>query len=75
MRILAACLVGLLVLVIVAPVVFFGVMLLAGPHGGVLPTALHTVTLVLAWVVAIVVPLLAARRVWRRFAPPRSQGQ
>lgn len=51
-----------LVLAATAALAFFAVLLLAGPHGGVLPSSLHAATLALAWVVVLVVPVLASRR-------------
>jgi hypothetical protein len=51
---------------VLAPVCFFGVFFLAGPHGGALPDALAPAVLLLGWAVLIGVPILVARRVWRR---------
>ena len=45
----------------------FAVLLLAGPHAGRLPSALEPVVLGLGWLAVIVVPLLLARAVWRRW--------
>lgn len=50
----------------VAVVAFFVVMLLAGPHSGVLPRGVQAVVLVLGWFAVLVLPVLAARAVWRR---------
>ena len=58
-------------LAITAVAAGFAVLVLAGPHGGVLPASLHTATLVLGWLVVFTVPLLVARWVWRRVAPGR----
>ena len=51
---------------VLAPVCFFTVLFHAGPHGGVLPDALAPAVLLLGWAVLIGVPILVARRVWRR---------
>jgi len=66
MRVLATLLATVLALGVTAPTVFFAVMLLAGPHGGVLPSSLHSATLVLGWFVTTVVPALIGRWTWRR---------
>ncbi len=50
----------------VAVVAFFVVMLLAGPHSGVLPRGVQAVVLMLGWFAVLVLPVLAARAVWRR---------
>jgi hypothetical protein len=42
------------------------VFFLAGPHGGALPDALAPAVLLLGWAVLIGIPILVARRVWRR---------
>jgi len=69
MRLAATALAFLASLVLVAAGAFFMVILLAGPHGGVLPTSLHSVTLLLGWACVLVVPLFVARWVWRRRWP------
>ena len=71
MRVLITCVAVLIALALTAAGAFFAVLLLAGPHGGVLPSSLHTATLVLGWLVVAVVPILAGRWVWRRLAPQR----
>ena len=53
-------------LAISGPIAFFGVLLLAGPHGGLLPHAAGPWVLGAGWVLVIVVPLAVARTVWRR---------
>jgi len=68
MRFLFAFLAYIASLAVVAPVAFFGVLFLAGPHGGLLPQALQVVVLPLAWLAILVVPALAARAVWIRSA-------
>lgn len=68
MRVLVTLLAFLLSLVPTAVAAFFAVMFLAGPHGGVLPSSFHTVTLVLGWLCVLLIPMLAARWAWRRFS-------
>jgi ABC-type uncharacterized transport system permease subunit len=69
MRLAATALAYLVSFVLVAAGAFITVMLLAGPHGGVLPASLHSATLLLGWACVLVVPLLVARWVWRRSGP------
>ena len=71
MRVLGTCVAFLIALAATAAVAFFAVLLLAGPHGGVLPSPLHTATLVLGWLVVVIVPILASRWAWRRLDPRR----
>lgn len=72
MHFLGTFVVFLITLAATAAAAFFVVLVLAGPHGGVLPSSLHTATLVLGWVVVAIVPILAGRWAWRRLGPPRS---
>jgi len=53
---------------ILAPVCFFGVILLAGPHSSVLPTPLQAPAMILGWALFFGTPVLVARTVWRRTA-------
>jgi len=55
-----------------APACFFAVVGLAGPHGGVLPSPLQPLVLVLAWTIVLIAPVLIARSVWRRVGSPDS---
>lgn len=51
---------------------FFGVMVLAGPHAGLLPSWLEPVVLGTGWLAVLVVPVLLARVVWRRMGRSES---
>jgi hypothetical protein len=53
-------------LVLLAPVCFFVVMVLAGPHSSLLPSWLQPAVLVAGWLALLVAPLVIARAVWRR---------
>lgn len=53
-------------LLIVAPTAFLAVMLVAGPHSGLLPDWAEGAVLALGWLAVLIVPLLIARAVWRR---------
>jgi hypothetical protein len=55
---------------LLAPVCFFGVIFLAGPHSDLTPEAFAPVVALLGLAVLLAVPVLAARAVWRRLAPP-----
>jgi len=56
-------------LALVSVIAFFAVMLLAGPHGGVLPHAYSSFFLIVGWLAVIGIPLWAAWAVWRRYRP------
>lgn len=68
MRALVTLLVYLLSLVPTAVAAFYAVLFLAGPHGGVLPSSLHTATLVIGWLCVLLIPMLVARWAWRRYS-------
>ena len=51
-----------------APLCFFAVMSLAGPHGGILPGSLHGLVFVVAWALLVGGPVLVASIVRRRLA-------
>lgn len=51
---------------ILAPVCFFGTLILAGPHSSMLPSLIQPAVLLLGWVVFLAGPVLIARLVWRR---------
>lgn len=73
MRVIATCGAFLLALAVTATGAFFAVLVLAGPHGGALPSSLHTATLVLGRLVVAIVPILAGRWTWKRLAPTRGE--
>jgi hypothetical protein len=49
-----------------AVVAFFAVLVLAGPHGGLLPRSLHGAALALAWLVVLALPACMTVWTWRR---------
>lgn len=51
---------------VVAPITVFAVLLLAGPHAGLLPQPLEVAVVALGWGVVLGVPAFVARKVWRR---------
>jgi hypothetical protein len=71
-RVALTILAAVLSLCLTAVVVFFAVLILAGPHSSMVPSALQPAVLVVGWLVVVVVPLTVARWVWRRFAPDPS---
>ena len=60
----AGAYVGVLVATVV--VAFVVVMVLAGPHAGLLPHSLEAVVLGLGWAAVLLLPAWAATFVWRR---------
>ncbi|MDX2151581.1 MAG: hypothetical protein SFV54_12660 [Bryobacteraceae bacterium] len=69
MRVLLTVATLLVSLAAVALVAFFAVLILAGPHSSMLPNWMGGPMLALAWLAVIVLPVLAARRVWIALAP------
>ena len=68
MRVLLTVAAYLAALAIVSVAAFFAVLLLAGPHGGLLPPAFEGIVLIAGWLAVIAIPLWVAWRVWRRRA-------
>jgi uncharacterized membrane protein len=65
-RWLLTSLTWLVATVVLLPICFFTAIVLAGPHSGMLPRLLEPPVFVACWLVLLVVPVLAARGVWRR---------
>lgn len=57
--------------VVVAVLAVVLVLLLAGPHAGLLPQPAETGVLLLGWLALLGGPLWVARRVWKRLAKRR----
>ena len=72
MRIAATIVTFLAALIVVGTASYFAVLLLAGPHGGLLPQPLQAVTIVLGWVAVVMGPFFAARAVWKRLGRRRA---
>lgn len=68
MRVTLTVLAAVVSLCLTAAVVFFAVLILAGPHSSMVPSALQPAVLVVGWLIVVAVPLAVARWVWRRFA-------
>ena len=69
MRVLFTLTAYLGTLAVAAVAAFFIVIVLAGPHAGLLPHALEVLVLVVGWLAVLGVPLWVARAVWRRTGP------
>ena len=61
-----AVLVWLIAVAIVAPVFLFVVLILAGPHRSMLPTAVPPAVLIAGRLVFLATPVVLARTAWRR---------
>jgi len=59
-------------LAVLAPLCFAGVLLLAGPHSSILPSPLHIPVLILGWSILLIVPLMVAKKTWRRLSDKQS---
>jgi hypothetical protein len=66
MRILLTVLAYLGALVVVTAITAAVVLVLAGPHAGLLPEAIEVAILVLGWLTVLGLPFYIAWRVWRR---------
>jgi hypothetical protein len=53
-------------LVLVTPIIFAIVILLAGPHAGLLPQPLEVAVMITGWLAVLILPALAARAVWKK---------
>lgn len=71
LRIVLSLIAYVVALAAVAVIAFFPVIFLAGPHAGLLPGWLEAVVLGLGWLAVLLLPVLAARAVWRRLGRPR----
>lgn len=71
LRIVLSLIAYVVALAAVAVIAFFAVIFLAGPHAGLLPGWLEAVVLGLGWLAVLLLPVLAARAVWRRLGRPR----
>lgn len=69
MRVLLTLAAYLGTLAVVSVAAFFIVIVLAGPHAGLLPHPLEVLVLVAGWLAVLGVPLWMARVVWRRTRP------
>ncbi len=65
-RILLTCLAYLISLLLVSAISFLVVIIFAGPHAGLLPAWLEAAILFFGWVAVIVIPIMAAFRVWNK---------
>lgn len=78
MKVVATAVAYMVSLAIVAALSFFAVLILAGPHTGLLPSWLEPAVLGIGWLAVLVLPVLVARVVWRRIGrsePPNNSLQ
>ena len=75
MKILATILAYVVSLVLVAGVAFVVVIVLAGPHSGLLPYWLEGVVGATGWLAVLLLPIMLARKVWRMFGRKASPEQ
>jgi hypothetical protein len=68
-RYVVAGLVWLGIAVLLAPVFFVVVLVLAGPHSSVLPSWMQLAVLVIGWLALLVAPVPVARAVLKRIWP------
>lgn len=66
MKILIAALSYILSVAVIGAVTFVLVLLIAGPHAGLLPAWLEPVVLAFGWLVVLIAPVLVTRKIWRR---------
>ena len=64
----------ILSLLLTGAATLFLVLVVAGPHAGLLPTWLEIPVVLLGWVVILAGPVLIARSVWRRCNRHPQQG-
>jgi len=66
MRLILTGLAWLIAVAVLAPICFFGAIILAGPHSSMLPSVIQPAVLLFFWIVFLAGPVLFARWVWRR---------
>ncbi|MBL8516209.1 MAG: hypothetical protein JNM76_04475 [Betaproteobacteria bacterium] len=66
MRALILAVVFVVTLVLTAVAAFVLVMVLAGPHGGLLPRAFEPIVFIVGWVAVLAIPTATTVWAWRR---------
>ena len=64
MRWVIAVVVWIATAAVLAPVCFYAVLILAGPHSSMLPSTIQPAVLIAGWLVVLVTPILLARAAW-----------
>lgn len=72
MKTLYTALAFLAALAVTVPVAILAILILAGPHGGLLPHWLHPAVIGLGWLLVGGVPAFVARLVWVRLSRPKT---
>lgn len=70
-RVLIAFVAWSAALAVLSPIVFVAMVVLAGPHSSMLPSAAQPVVWLLGWAAVLLVPVLVARMAWRRTQRPQ----
>lgn len=65
-RLFLSALTYLAALALVAAAAIFSVLLIAGPHSDIVPESMKWLVLLVGWVCVLVLPVLVARKVWKR---------
>lgn len=66
MRLILTALAWIVSAGVLAPICFFGAIILAGPHSSMLPSIIQPAVLLFFWIVFLAAPIVVARFVWRR---------
>ena len=69
-RVLIAFIVWSAAVAVLSPVIFLVMVVLAGPHSSILPSAVQPAVWLLGWAAVLLVPALVARMAWRRTGKP-----
>jgi hypothetical protein len=69
-RVLIAFIVWSAAVAVLSPMVFLVMVVLAGPHSSILPSAVQPAVWLLGWAAVLLVPALVARMAWRRTGKP-----
>lgn len=62
-------------LALTAALTFGAVLLVAGPHAGLLPAWMEAVVIAAGWLIVLVVPAWTSHRAWRHLTASRQKGQ
>lgn len=65
----------LVTLALTGALTFGAVLLVAGPHAGLLPPGMEAVVIAAGWLFVLVVPVWISHRAWRHLTASRQKGQ
>ena len=69
-RVLVAFIAWSAAVAVLSPIAFVAMVVLAGPHSSILPSAVQPVVWLLGWAAVLLLPVLVARMAWRRTNRP-----